>query len=393
MTMATLIRRVFGRVGRQLAGVVPKKGFIPDVTGLLRTFRVSREAHREAMVAAGSTHINLYLHASCSHGCPYCVSNMHKARRQNGIADKIGTEAYLSNILRLAGDRKVSYSFSGPGECPEHPAFTAIVQGVLNAGHRVYIQSHGLTSKRLSKTFECYDRQFVAEHVSFGLSFHFGAYLDDDNDRRLRTYLEDHFPRIVGIGAPMTIIVPLSPKVLKDDRFEAYLHDFQRQAEDAGLARLTINLVELQGHYDGKKYPRDFTEAERARICELFGRFGSSRDIAVAEDDLRNLSGPLFLKGMPCYVSTHLIEVLPNGDLRHCQGAPKITTGGHLLDDEFVISLQDGPRPCPYDKCLCKTGGIRNCLRPLGISLGDYFAEVERVCRESGVKMPGRLGW
>ncbi|GAI33090.1 unnamed protein product, partial [marine sediment metagenome] len=221
-----------------------------------------------------------------------------------------------------------------------------------------------------------YPKDFVASRLSFGLSFHYGTYLDDGDDRRLRAYLTDHYLRIASLGAPIRLIVPLTPKVLAAEPFESYLQQFRESAISEGIERFWFDLVELQGEYCKRKYPAAFSPQERRRIVELMQKYGGRGQIDIVEDDIGKLTGPLYLKGLPCYISTHVIEVTPSGAVRQCLAWPQ-DVSAKLTDPEPRVHFTDGPITCPYEKCLCKTAGIRNCLRPLGVPLREYFREIE----------------
>lgn len=328
-------------------------------------------------------YVSLHLYRNCSHGCSYCVSQSPAKSnlKLEQIVDEIGAYEYLRRILNLFGKiGKVHFQFSGPGECAEYEGFATILRGVLNAGHRAHIQTHGLTSKVFEDALACYGREFVSENVTFGLSFHYGDYLDDPTDRRLKAYLYRHYPRIVELGAQIRIIVPATPQVLACPRFEGHLDYLKELAEAKPIKSFTCEIIELQGAYRGKRYPAAFTDKERGRLFELTMRYGGR---GQQKEDIGKLGGPLFLKGLPCYQSAHAITVTPAGVLRYCLTDPPDNVG-NLMEDTPRIAFTDGPVPCPHNKCLCKSAGIRLCLNPLGISLTEYFDEIDRSIRSHG---------
>lgn len=364
------------------AGAGPSASLIqvPSAVRLLERFSVSPEADARARQGyRRQRQITLFFNRHCSHGCLYCVSKSPQASRirLKQIIDEIGGKAYLGHILRLVGDTKVRFGFNGPGECAEHPDFEYVLHGILAAGHHVYIQTHGFTSRAFERILASYPRDFVAENVSFGLSFHYGAYIDQPGRKRLDAYLNDHYPRIVRLGAPIRLIVPLTPKVLAAHKFEQYLVRFWDMADAAGVDPFWFDLVELQGEYDGRKYPAAFSDNERQRIVALIRRYGGREKTDMVEEDISRLAGPLYLKGLPCYICTHVIEITPSGVLRHCLSSPQ-GSYGKLTDAQPGIGFTEGPIMCPYDKCLCKTAGIRNCLGPLDVPLREYFREIDR---------------
>jgi hypothetical protein len=348
----------------------------PTVVRILNDRRFGITPERHELLAQSTPLIALNMAPNCSHGCVYCVSGMFDRTKRSGFLEEVGWQEYGRLLLRLAGDARVNFNFAGPGECAEHKDFSNLVRLLLDRGHFVWIQTHGLSSKSIVRALSPFPKEMIATRVNLHLSFHIAAYLDDADDRRLTAYLQKHVPALADLGCTTCIIVPMSPKVLFWPRFEETMRAIKAVLEAAG-ARFVPALLELHGPHDGRNFPSDYTEGERSRLSELMEKFGNpSRGVMDGEAAV-SIGDSLLLRGVPCYAKSLITEVQTDGCLRHCQSFPE-GNAGHLRD---ATPLKKAPmaKPCPFDKCLCVSVGYNMSLVPNGITFKDYSKEIVRL--------------
>jgi MoaA/NifB/PqqE/SkfB family radical SAM enzyme len=352
---------------------------LPTVVGLLnKGFGITPERHAEW--ARNTPTVALHMSQNCSHGCVYCVSGMFDNTKRSGYLEAVGWETYGRQLLKLAGKVKVAFNFAGPGECAEHPDFIPLVRLLLDAGHFVYIQTHGLSSRTIARALEPYSRDFIMERVTLHLSFHVAAYLDDKDTRRLDAYVQKHLPRLAKLGCLICLIVPLSPRVLLWSRTEELLTQFKQTAESLGVRGFIFALTEFHGPYQGREFPAEYSSIERRRLSELLTKFGNPSRGEMDGDSAVAVGDGLLVRGLPCYAHVMISEVLPDGSLRHCQSWP-VDAAGHLRDEQLDQTFQ--ARPCPYQKCICVSVGVNMTLKPNGITLQDYANELQIVTAAS----------
>jgi hypothetical protein len=359
-------------------GIWPMRLFVkrPTVVKMLRDPRFGITPERHRLMVQNVPTISLNMAQNCSHGCTYCVSGMYDRTKRSGYLEQVGWQDYGRQLLRLAGDSKVTFNFAGPGECAEHPDFSNLARLLLNDGHWIWIQTHGLSSKSIVRALAAFPRDMVARQVNLHLSFHIAAYLDDANDRRLNAYLQKHVPALAALGCTTCIIVPMSPKVMFWPRFEETMVQIKATLEAAG-ARFVPALVELHGPHEGRNFPADYTVSERERLSYLMRKFGNPSRGLMDGDSATAIGDALLLRGMPCYAKALITEVRPDGSLRHCQSFPDGNAG--YLRSAPPLKRAPVAKPCPFDKCLCVSVGYNMSLTPNGITLKDYAQEVRSM--------------
>lgn len=346
---------------------------IPSVLGLLDRPRTQR---LPLDWLSDRPWIALYMNSNCSHGCVYCVSGMQDRAPRTGLLEQLGVDEYARLLLKLAGNHKVRFNFAGPGECAEHKDFVPLLQKLLDDGHHAVIQSHGLSSKTIAKALSKYSRDDIANRVRLHLSFHLAAYLDDKDTRRLDAYADQHIRRIAGLGAPIYLIVPLSPKVLRWQSTEDHLAAIKSVVDQEG-GKLVYQMVEFHGAYEGRYFPAGYDREEQRLFAYYMDKYGNpsrGEDYGASAADIGRV---LYLKGMPCYAHVLISEVMPDGTIRHCQAEPADVVGN--LTDELTIANLIEPKPCPFNKCCCISVGYNMSLEPLGISMSEYATELKRV--------------
>ncbi len=93
----------------------------------------------------------------------------------------------------------------------------------------------------------------------------------------------------------------------------------------------------FQGGYQGREYPRAYTEAERAVLAEM---------IPGIEWECRRQEQPTL--GKLCGAGHIYANVKANGDVFRCAKESKELLG-NILDEGF--RLHERPQPCPYEFC------------------------------------------
>jgi hypothetical protein len=306
---------------------------------------------------------------------------MYDNTKRSGFLEEVGWKEYARLLLTLVGKVRVVFNFAGPGECAQHRDFVSLVRLLLDAGHFVVIQTHGLSSRSIARALEPYSRAFIAERVTLHLSFHIAAYLDDANSRRLDAYVQKHISRLADLGCLICLIVPLSPKVLVWEPLEELLLEFKRKADVAQSRGFTYALTEFHGPYQGRHFPADYSQHEQERLSHLMSKFGNpSRDDLDGASAVALADG-LFTRGLPCYAHVMTTEVMPDGSLRHCQSIPA-NNAGHLRD-ERPLNQAFQAKPCSFGTCVCVSVGYNLSLKPCGITLRDYAEELRSVMAHS----------
>ncbi len=362
---------------------------VPSAAGLLDGKKADR-MRAETRFRKTLPAIDILLNPNCSHHCAYCCSQTHLREQRFNIVDQIGRETYLERLLRLANGQRVGYRFAGAGECAEQAEFPYLLQGVLRAGHAAVIQTHGFTSKRIAAALALLGPP-PYEALSLVVSFHYGAYIDQGQTNRIRLFLNDHFPRLLGLTSRISVVLPITPSIVSSaaamKTYETCVEDLRAMAGQSGT-ELTFGALELHGPYQGRHYPESFTEAERRRLLDLLTRYGAGEQRRAmasgdseAADIMPSIGDFLHLKGMPCVAATRALKVGDDGVVLRCgAGSPALPEMMGLLTEDEVPKIDgDHLKPCPFDRCNCLGMGLELCLDPLGLTPRDYLDEMARI--------------
>ena len=145
----------------------------------------------------------------------------------------------------------------------------------------------------------------------------------------------------------------------------AYPPNFEAlKAHKAECVRRGVNLVvfPFRGPYQGREYPKAYTESERAALRELGAGAAEEVNAGLAKSHSLD-SGPRErLQDRVCAMGTRYAKIVPNGDAFRCCAAvwtpaktwPNWGPLGNIYDGTF--RFDDAPRPCAIHEdgeCRC----------------------------------------
>ena len=355
------------------------KNTVKTVAPFFKDKFVSKANHTK-YIESHIPQISLHVTNRCVHGCTYCISGDLSKIKVDSIIDMIGIDEYLKRVIELSNGHQIRYRIIG-GEPLEHPHIEKLVEGLLSSGNFVQIQTHGLYIKKIKKVMDKlpndYRKRFHLEP-----SFHLGAYLDDNHLKRLDFYRKECFPIFAEVSSYINLIFPLVPNVLFFDKLDEILNEFILISIAAKIKYELFPIV-MYGDYNGKSYPKDYTDNEKERILELVQKyqpneFESEKALSLSKIGENNL----YLRGIKCYQMTNRYHVMADGKITSC-GAGQPETDGTLY--HIVHDIPTGlfneikALPCRFSKCACVTEGRKSALIPNDISLKEYLNAVKSL--------------
>jgi len=168
----------------------------------------------------------------------------------------------------------------------------------------------------------------------------------------------------------------LTSAMLLDTRTKGYIARAAEIIESYGFnSRESLNLTELGGVFNGRNFPLDYTEEEKAAIAELHSLFGKATFNTKEIESETKLDRRLTLSTVPCFNMTRLFQVGDDGRIWVCgAGTPEIILG-NIKDEDIAskIDIQDYPKPCGFLECLCPYLALNGCLIPGGMDFTSYY--------------------
>lgn len=275
----------------------------------------------------------------CNYKCSYCISG-HARPEGRGPSDWDDTR-YLNIIDNLCGLKIPINIRIGVGG--EFFISKTLVEGARRLGKSDNVRHLNLITN-LSFHPKQYDRilaEIPREKVALVASFHPTEVKDIERwivaAKELSTYFD-----LTTMSVAYPPMLPRLPEVKA--RFIA-----------EGLEHFVQPFI---GVFGGQVYPQSYSDEERRIIREIIY---SRHDYEF----LLNLKRP----GL-CNAGFKLLFVNPFGQVTPCGGA----NHGRVLGDLSIspeISLLDGPRPCPAQRCQCDTENINTVLFEDHYSLKD----------------------
>jgi MoaA/NifB/PqqE/SkfB family radical SAM enzyme len=111
-----------------------------------------------------------------------------------------------------------------------------------------------------------------------------------------------------------------------------------------------FKLIPFHGEFEGKTYPKHYTEEESALLKEVSGNSIATQlntrwyEWEVEKKETQEVKGKL------CRMGQLYAKITPDGEVTRCcaSGSGRL---GNIFDEDF--RLLDAPAPCGVDKCPC----------------------------------------
>lgn len=252
------------------------------------------------------------IHYVCNYRCPYCWfaerwESLEKYNRYPPIEEIVKC---WKNIYKKYS--KAHIEISG-GEPFLYPSFEELISKLAEF-HRVEVTTN------LSMDINFYNIEIgnIKIHPSFHL-------IHSDFDKFLKRAIELKKRKLVE-EVSFLAWPPYIPKI------NYYKIKFSEQ-------EINFFVQPYYGKYNGKEYPQEYTEEEKAIIGSFIGTRGG--------EDYK--PEPVKTKGKICAAGFRYGVIKPDGKVFRCGGAEEVI--GDILDDGF--ELREGPYPCISDECKC----------------------------------------
>lgn len=314
--------------------------------------------------------IQIQIANSCNLMCSYCVSNMNLLGTpiypyaQSTMVDAMGPELYFDILYEKLKDMS-SFTITpgGSGEAILSPHFSYFIDRTLplNCRYRIYTNFHDISP--ILDVFTKFNREDIKRRFSFSGSYHLGTYLERNMDREF--YFEN-LSKMLEYGFPIQLNTPLTPEILQQK--EVYLQDWIRlKSMERYPDQLTNGALELYHVYKGKSFPSSYTKEEWETVKSILLEVNSSHNFAQKVESpsvLENLN----LFGAKCLLPSKFCLVRPDGRIMRCDSI--VTNDFFFCPSVLLFEKEDFI--CSEKLCCCRSQGIEYCLRPHGLSIGDY---------------------
>lgn len=359
------------------------QGKYPDVS---KSFNGLELDEKKVKALKGSPKIiSLCYWNKCNLLCPYCVSSMNlkEVQKVTNIVEEIGIDKFIENLQKLVdifkadgSDVRIVFSSGEPGMSEE---FEQLFDFAMANNCFVGIQTNLHYAQKYDRVFSKYPADLISAKVRFNVSYHLGTYLTRKFSDYLREkFLKEYLPVLVKHNVAVSIITPLTPEVLTDEKFESELNYIKSIFPINGVS---IQLVELVHIYKGKRYPDSFTAEEKNKIIELCDRFNSIRQRPTDGQNI-GYNEFYYLKGMRCFLPTQVVQIVPNGDFVSCEYEAHGITGNIKTPEKFEEALSNKDYIyCPFNVCHCSSAGNTFCLSPANITIDKYIGELDKQMR------------
>lgn len=273
------------------------------------------------------------IHDTCNYHCPYCPrsgGNRAQGPRKDNTQAAGTWAAAWRRVHAVYGRCRI---YITGGEPTLFPGFVGLL-GELGGMHSVVFDTNLSWSPR---ELELFSSSISPLSVKVNLSFH-------PNTAAAAEFIDKALLlRERGFGAACRVVAfpPLLPEIA------GYCDKFEK----AGLG---LAVTPFRGPYSGKKYPREYTEGERARIAALNARLGPEQAGAGPQAGImRRILYPRMVppRGQACRSGQVYCCVEHDGTVYRCmQYANRAMEPlGSILGGNF--RLAGGPAPCGLDYC------------------------------------------
>lgn len=262
------------------------------------------------------------IHYACDYRCSYCFfskewDELAKKNRYQGINkwkdiwDRI-YERYGSGHIHISG-----------GEPFIYPSFLDLV---------VYLTEKYTVEFDTNLSFDV--EEFVStvkpDKVKFATAFH-PEFVDLDTFLKKTLFLKE---KGYDLGVNY-VAYPLQLGKLKEYK------------ETFGSNHISFDIMPFRGKYQGREYPKGYSEEEKELIRNCDPRTGTRMLESYSGEDEKKLSP----KGKICRMGQRYTKIHPDGTAYRCCLIKEQGILGNLIDGTF--SLYEEPKVCEYDKCPC----------------------------------------
>jgi MoaA/NifB/PqqE/SkfB family radical SAM enzyme len=262
---------------------------------------------------------------TCNYRCPYCWWDPHWNQLSKTYASYPSAASWTEAWARLARRHGPAADLSILGGEPFlFAGFDAMVRALsAEQGHRVCVTTNLSVSK---ERLDGFVRGLDPRRLSLSCSYH-PHFVPFEEALERVTFLADR-----GFRVPIYVVT-----------YPPFLDDLPRYAAACRAAGVEFHLRVFRGEYNGRPYPRSFTEEETRRLADML-------DDPIQTEYQVALRPTL---GEPCYAGAVYANVKPDGEVYRCGQASDLKKPvGNLFDPEF--RLWDRPAPCPFTHCSCQ---------------------------------------
>ncbi len=253
----------------------------------------------------------------CNYNCTYCVQ---KRSSKRGIPDEYMRAKFIEGFTHLQGSWEIKISGGEPFLTPD---FFTIIEGLLNAGHRISILTNFSSSlEELEEFIHLCNYQLR----TFSISLHLEKvkpleFLE--KSLKIKQILKS-YPKATFVVNSVVIPNEIENLIKIKEQFEAKNIKFYPQ-----LMRVDGQTIE-------------YAKEEKHLLNHLLGN---------ATPKTAN-TGYNF-KGQLCYAGMYYFIMNYKGDTYRCYPSKRFQDGyiGNFLDGTF--KLWEIAKPCPYETCPC----------------------------------------
>ncbi|HRY28518.1 MAG TPA: radical SAM protein [Elusimicrobiota bacterium] len=260
----------------------------------------------------------------CNYRCSYCWWDPHWLKFAEKYAGYPSARQWIrawENVRRLSGEADISVL---GGEPLMYAGFSDMVRALTTAqGHHVCITTNLYTGSRQLADFV---KGISPEKLDLSCSYHPHFASLTEVLEKVKALKE------LGFHVPVYLI-----------SFPPFLEELPSYEETVRRAGGDFRLRIFCGEYNGKTYPRDYTDPERALLSKMLG---NPVQVDYQIDQKTTL-------GERCYSGAVYGNVKPTGDVYRCgQSAIDGKPMGNIFDEDF--HMLPGPTPCPFTHCSCQ---------------------------------------
>ncbi len=260
------------------------------------------------------------IHYACNYRCTYCFFSKRwdEVAKENRYVGIDRWKAIWDGIFKRYGTGHIH--FSG-GEPFTYPSFIDLV-AYLSQEYTVEFDTN------LSFDIMEFILKIKPSRAKFAASFH---------------------PEFVGIGTFLEKAL-----FLKEEGYDiginfvaypAHLEGMKEYKEKVISKHLSFDIMPFRGEYQGRNYPKEYTEEEKRLIKECDSQTAAKMLETYGGDKKNSRKGEL------CRMGQMYTKIHPDGTAYRCCFINDGGKLGNLIDDTF--SLYEKPKICEYDECPC----------------------------------------
>jgi len=269
--------------------------------------------------------ITWLINNKCNYRCSYCLNGFEEPPRFRILTPDEWFSVW-QEIYNKYGTTSIQIT---GGEPSVYPRFFEIM-GNVGKMHNVELQTNlSFDPRELidNVSTECVSRVGGSFHPQYA---EFGAFLDK-------------MVKLQEAGFKVEINYVAYPPLLKDA---------QARIDQAKARNVQLSILSFQGEYQGKKYPENYNEEEKAILKKLNVSSGESAEAMVDWDIEKKKIGVVEQASAPlrvCRMGQMYTWIKPNGEAMLCCKSPTVL--GNIIDKTF--NLLDEASACSIKNCIC----------------------------------------